>query len=432
MKEFDTQKGFENSNIERSEVKNIPILDEEIEPRFNTHHESIPIEQNPTPASKEKKKAPRMIAMILMVSLVGGLSIGAGSALVKNYFEGFKYENHFYLDSAGDSTNASFVVSQTGVKSVVDIAEQLRPSVVAITSKLMVRDFFNTYQSEGAGSGVIFNVNNDSVVILTNNHVIDGAEEVTIDFNEFTSSKANVVGVDPETDIAVIEVPRENIPVEVMSTLRPAVFGDSDHLKVGELAVAIGNPLGYNHTVTVGVISALNRELQVSANSFNLIQTDAAINPGNSGGALVNGKGEVVGINSIKIADTQVEGIGFAIPINSIKPIVNQLLTNGYVSRPYMGISGRNVDEQISEVYELPMGVFVIQVLEGSAASDADIRKGDVIISVDDEKIMSMEQIVNLVKNHQVGDELELKIVRNGNEKLVKKVKLKEKNLAIQ
>ncbi len=217
-----------------------------------------------------------------------------------------------------------------------------------------------------------------------------------------------------------------------MGNLKPAVFGNSDTLEVGELAVAIGNPLGYNRTVTVGVVSALNRELQVSANKFTLIQTDAAINPGNSGGALVNGNGEVIGINTVKISDTQVEGIGFAIPINSAKPIVDQLLTNGYVSRPYLGVSGRNIDEQLSELYELPIGVYVAQVIPNSAADDAGLEKGDVIISFDGHKVNDMEHLIDLIKGKKVGDKIEVKLVRNGTEKLVKTVELKEKNVSIQ
>lgn len=408
---------------------NVSIEDEE-KGNMATEGETLDVQTKP---QKPKKMRRKVIALVLVASLVGGLSIGAGGALVNTYFEGFQYKNNYYLESSTQtSPEANLMLQQSGQKSVVEIADQVGQSVVAITSKMTVRDFFNTYQSEGAGSGVIFNINNDNVVILTNNHVVDGAEEVLVDFDEFNSVKATLVGVDPETDLAVIKVAREDIPVEIMSGLKPAVFGDSDNLKVGEMAVAIGNPLGYNHTVTVGVVSALNRELQVSTNKFTLIQTDAAINPGNSGGALVNGRGEVVGINTIKIADTQVEGIGFAIPINSAKPIVDQLLANGYVSRPYLGIAGRDIDEQLAELYELPIGVYVAQVVPDSAADLAGIQQGDVIISFGGQKIMNMDQLVNLIKDHQVGDKMEVKVIRNGTDKVVKTVVLKEKNGSIQ
>ena len=416
---------------------NIPIIEEE-KPRYVASN-SPEFAEGTTHSPHEDKNKKRsngfvkLIVITLIVSLVGGSAIGVGSTLVNKYFDGFKYENSFYLESNDAVTaEADLVVQQSGQKSVVQIADQVGPSVVAITSKVTVRDFFSTYQSEGAGSGVVFNINKDSVVILTNNHVIEGAEEVLVEFDEFSSSKAELVGVDQETDLAVIKVKREDVPVEIMGNLKPAVFGNSDTLEVGELAVAIGNPLGYNRTVTVGVVSALNRELQVSANKFTLIQTDAAINPGNSGGALVNGNGEVIGINTVKISDTQVEGIGFAIPINSAKPIVDQLLTNGYVSRPYLGVSGRNIDEQLSELYELPIGVYVARVIPNSAADDAGLEKGDVIISFDGQKLNDMEQLIELIKEHQVGDKIEVKLVRNGTDKVVKTVVLKEKNDSIQ
>lgn len=425
-----------NKRLEGNEiVKNIPILDED-ETSVLNEEEYVENLSNPLETKvKEpaKSKIGRVIIIVLIASIVGGFSIGAGSAFVNKYFDGFKYDNNFYLESSTQPLISEEVLGKMeGNNLIVSIAEQVGPSVVAITSKVTVEDIFSSYESLGAGSGVVFNINDDSVVILTNNHVIDGAKEVTVEFDEYSSSKATLVGVDPETDLAVIKVAIEEVPKEVMEVLKPAVFGDSDTLRVGETAIAIGNPLGYNRTVTVGVVSALNRELQVSETNFTLIQTDAAINPGNSGGALVNSRGEIVGINTVKIADTQVEGIGFAIPINSAKPIVNQLLEKGYVTRPYFGVAGRDIDEKLSELYELPIGVYVVNVIPGSAADQAGIQRGDVIISFDSEIVMNMEQLIALIKDKSVGDEIEVKIIRNGKEKIVTTVKLKEKRETLQ
>jgi len=381
--------------------------------------------------SKKNKSFTKVVVLALIVSLVGGGSIGAGIGLVNSFIDdGSQYSNNYYLEKNAESkSQITEIVSAEGsvYKTVVDIASDVGPSIVAIKSKVTVQDFFQTYQSEGQGSGVIFNINEESILILTNNHVIDDAEAVSVDIAKGLTVKATLVGVDPETDLAVIKVPKSEIPVEVMASIKPVVFGDSDDLQVGELAIALGNPLGYGNTLTVGVISALNRELTVSRKDFSLIQTDAAINPGNSGGALINSKGEVVGINTIKITDTQVEGIGFAIPINTAKPIIDQLLTKGFVSRPYLGVYGKDIDESLSELYELPLGVYVADVVQGSAASEAGIRQGDVIIEFDGEKIFSMEQLVDTINGHDVGDQIVVKVIREGKEKFEKNVILKEK-----
>lgn len=401
----------------------------------NEKNEYIDYEDVKYEEVKQKKFSfKKIIALTLIVTIIGGLSIGAGITLTSNYLEG-NFQNAYANNN--ENTIGENNVDMEGISQyndeiidspIVKIAEEVGPSVVAITSKVRVSDWFNNrYTQEGKGSGVIFDINEDSVLILTNSHVVNGAEELMVTLGEDIDVAAKAVGEDEATDLAIVEVNRKDIPKEAYSQIKPAIFGNSEDLEVGETAIAIGNPLGYHKTVTVGVISALNRELNFPDQSLRLLQTDAAINPGNSGGALVNVKGEVIGINTIKIANTNVEGIGFAIPIDFAKPIIEELVDKGYVSRPYLGIMGRDVDEEISELYEIPIGVIVVDVMEASAAHRSGMKKGDVIIEFDGVKITSMEQLSNLVKASEVGKETNVKIVREGKEKIELKITLGER-----
>ncbi len=375
----------------------------------------------------------KVIALTLIISILGGLSIGAGIALTNNYVKSNNYQGLFNESSSTFSNEESKELISSyneEIKNnpIVKIAEEVGPSVVAITSKVNVTNWFNNpYTQEAMGSGVIFDINSENILILTNNHVIDGAEELMVTLGEDSDAPAEVVGEDQSTDLAIIKIAKTDLDQEILKEIKAATFGDSHSLSVGEPAIAIGNPLGYNKTVTTGVISALNRDLNFPDEKLRLLQTDAAINPGNSGGALVNINGEVVGINTIKIADTKVEGIGFAIPINFAKPIIEELIEKGYVSRPYLGIMGKNVDEEASELYEIPIGVIVVDVMENSSAQQGGIQRGDVIISVDGTKILSMEQLSNLIKEHEAGDTIKVTIVRNGKERKEFNVKLGEK-----
>lgn len=370
----------------------------------------------------------RAVALVLAGLLVGGGSLGFGIGAGLKYFESSKFNNTYYMEK-GTTAEATPISTVAAGQPIVKIAEQVGPAVIPITSSITVRDaFMNQSKSEGTGSGVIFNISQDAIYILTNNHVVADATEVTVGITDTLTLKAQLVGVDSDTDLAVVKVMKSQVPADELTKVKPAVLGNSDAVKVGETAIAIGNPLGYSRTVTAGIISALDRRVDESLNRLSLIQTDAAINPGNSGGALVNAAGEVIGINTIKIADTKVEGIGFAIPINSAKPVIDQLLTKGYVSRPYLGIAGRNIDEDMSKLYELPIGVIVMDVVKGSAAEGAGIQKGDVLISFESQQITSMEQLIGLIGNHKVGDRVTVKLVRDGNKKIEATVTLKEKN----
>lgn len=301
------------------------------------------------------------------------------------------------------------------------VAQKVSPSIVGITVEYKVNSMFGgSSTSQGSGSGII--VSSDGY-ILTNNHVVNStssssyyqiteATKVTVKlYNDDTEYAATVVGSDSQTDLAVLKIDKTG--------LTAAELGDSDSVQVGEFAMAIGNPLGLENTVTCGIVSAKNREVQDSDTgiTYTLIQTDAAINSGNSGGALVNADGKVIGINTLKLSGTGVEGIGFAIPINSTIDVYNELKTNGKISRPYIGIGGIDITETLAKQNNLVIGVYIKTIDNFSAAEKAGLKIGDVIIEADGTKITTMDEL-NAIKNkHAVGDKMTLKINRDGKEK---------------
>lgn len=292
---------------------------------------------------------------------------------------------------------------------IVSAAKKVGPAVVGITNKAYVRDIFNRVQltERGTGSGVIYSKDG---YIATNNHVVEGASEIIVSLPDGRTVKGKVLGADAVTDLAVVKIEADNLPV--------AQFGDSDTLQVGEPAIAIGNPLGleFRGSVTAGVISALNRSIEIGERKFNLIQTDAAINPGNSGGALVNADGDVVGINSAKIAVSGVEGIGFAIPVNTAKPILEELVSRGRIARPYLGAS--LMDKEVAERYgfeiDLHNGIFLVKVLPDSPAAKADIRPGDIILKFNGQKVTTAVELRTKLAECKVGDSVDVVIMRNG------------------
>ncbi len=360
----------------------------------------------------------RTVSLVIIAAMVGGLAFGGGVTWYREFLSKKDTVGAYYLESRVVKEVQAKLASSESLPTITDIVENVGPSVVAITNNA----------AGGSGSGVVFNINKGSVLILTNNHVIENAKELTVAIDQKYNYTATLVGVDPMSDLAVLKIERNIIPNEVLISIVPVVFGNSEQLKVGEPAIAIGNPLGYDDTVTVGVISALNREVKLDTGVRTLIQTDAAINPGNSGGALVNSKGELIGINTVKISDTSVEGIGFAIPINEAKPIIEQLLNQGYVSRPYLGVSGRNVDEEASKLYELPLGVLVLDVIPNSPASRLGLIKGDVITAFQGVKINAIEQLIQEIAKYKVGDTVSITYIRDGKTKLEGSVELQERN----
>lgn len=293
---------------------------------------------------------------------------------------------------------------------VVRVAESVGPTVVGITNKAVARDWFNNpVETEGVGSGVIFRKDG---YIVTNNHVISGAKELIVSLADGRSLKGKLIGADELTDIAVVKVDADDLPT--------ATFGNSDDVVVGEPAIAIGNPMGleFQGSVTAGVISALNRTLEISDKRVKLLQTDAAISPGNSGGALVNADGMIIGINSAKLAASGVEGMGFAIPINTVQSIINELMDKGYVARPYLGVSVFDKPTAARYGYQLNIdkGVYVFRVTLGAPAERAGLQRGDVILKLDGKEVNSVTEVRNIVGEHKVGDTVVVVYDRDGHE----------------
>ena len=335
---------------------------------------------------------------------VPALSSLSGSAVI--YRDGEDMRNKVDLSTAlglqGESASGQEPMS------IVDIARQVGPAVVGIvaTGESSSGMFLIPQQTQSSGSGII--ISSDGYIV-TNNHVVEGASSLKVTLNTMEEYDAKLVGTDPQTDLAVIKIEATG--------LTSAVLGNSSDVEVGELAIAIGNPLGQElaGTVTTGIISATNRQVTVDDVEYTLLQTDAAINEGNSGGALVNAYGEVIGINSVKMASTGVEGLGFAIPSDIAKPVISDLIEYGYVTgRPVIGITGRNITEEMSQYYDLPVGVYIQAITEFSAAEKAGLRPGDVIIQCDGQTVETVDELNEIRDQHQVGDTLTLTIVRNG------------------
>ena len=334
-----------------------------------------------------------------------------------NQSVGSSYDNHI----------ASTGASKTYVAwDVSDIVEEVMPSIVAITniSETEWRSFWGsqTYESTSAGSGIIVSTDDDYLYIATNNHVIDGAKTLTVTFANETTVSAEIKGVDPSIDLAVVKVALSSIEEETREAIKVAVFGDSEELRVGEASIAIGNALGYGQSVTTGCISALNRVVSVADSSSSisytaeLIQTDAAINPGNSGGALLNSRGEVIGINSVKYADTDVEGIGYAIPMSTATPIIEELITKEKVDESksaYLGISGLDVTSNLIQGVEIPKGVYVVTVFENSAAANYGIHPGDIIVEFDGKEITTMDSLTSTLQYYAAGTSVKITVMRS-------------------
>lgn len=322
---------------------------------------------------------------------------------------------------------ASKVLGNTA--NVAGVVERTMPAMVAITSTTKGTDYYDLFgqyyqgqESIGSGSGFIVGQNDKELLIATNNHVIDGAKTISVRFVDDEVYEASVKGTDQSNDLAVIAVEVKTVKSSTMDEIKIADLGSSDDLKLGEMAIAIGNSLGYGQSVTVGYISAKDREItETSASSgkvtnrIKAIQTDAAINPGNSGGALLNTKGQVIGINSAKIADSSVEGVGYAIPISVAIPIIDELMNRENLSdaeKGYLGISGRTVTAEASS-YNIPNGVYVVEVSKGGAADKAGIKSGDIITSINNMEVTTIESLQQKANSYRKGTKVEIIILRS-------------------
>lgn len=304
--------------------------------------------------------------------------------------------------------------------SVSEVAVNVMPSVVSITNLSIqeVNNFFfggTTIQEyESSGSGIIIGQNESELLIVSNNHVVEGSSTLTVFFVDGESVEAQIKGTDSDIDLAIIAVPLENVKDETLEKIKVATLGDSDALVVGEPTIAIGNALGYGQSVTTGIVSALGRQME--GLDTQLIQTDAAINPGNSGGALLNARGEVVGINTAKVSADAVEGMGYAIPISDVNDVINELMnreTRNKVpedKRGALGISGVTVDQMTSQLYGIPQGVHVSEVIEDGAADKAGIESGSVIVKLDENKIKTMEDLTEQLEYYKAGEKVSVTV----------------------
>lgn len=301
---------------------------------------------------------------------------------------------------------------------VTEVVDEVMPAIVSITNHLTYDYYYYTREAEASGSGIIIGSNESELLVVTNYHVIEGNNGITVTFADGTEATAQVKGTDASRDLAVIALNIDELDQETLDSIAIARMGDSESLKVGEPVIAIGNALGYGQSVTTGVISALDREMSMDNVSGTFIQTDAAINPGNSGGALLNINGEVIGINSSKIGGSAVEGMGYAIPISAAKPIIDELsLKETRVLLPeeeqgYLGISGATTTAQEILYYGYPEGVYVAKVFEDTAAEKAGVRQGDFIVSFDGENIKSMQELANKLCYYEAGSTVEIEIMR--------------------
>ena len=393
---------------------------------------------------KIKKMMKKGATISLCAVLAGGIGVGAYEGI--NYFSGAQSvqaatdssENLTLMKSDkksnkdSEDTEATKSSDTKGSLDVSDVAEEAMPSVVAITTKSVqeVQDYYSMFGSqyapsqeqevEGSGSGIIIGKTDSELLIATNYHVVDGADTLSVAFADGNAYEATVKGFDENEDLAVVSVATKDVSDDTMDAISVAKIGSSDDLKIGEQVVAIGNALGYGQSVTSGWVSALNRDISTEdSEASGLIQTDAAINPGNSGGALLNMKGEVIGINAAKYADSQVEGMGYAIPISKAEPILEELMNRETRDKVedsskvgYMGIKAADLTTEAIQMYNMPAGAFLTEVTEGGAADKAGIKKGDIIVKLDGQKVSGKDDLVSKLQYYESGETIEVVIAR--------------------
>ena len=384
---------------DKEEVKNIEIIDNK--------------------KNKETKK--KKILTIVIILIIALICIGVPLTLywIDN---GNPFVDKAKIELQYTETNDD-VVEGVYITDVSEVVENVMPAIVAITSKTLINNgwfgpnyFGQTQYTEGAGSGIIVGKSDTELLIVTNNHVVEGASELTVQFINDVSVDASVKGTSKRKDIAVISIKLSDIDTDTLNSIKIATIGDSNELKVGNGVIAIGNALGYGQSVTTGVVSALDREITIDDYTNKMIQIDAAINGGNSGGALLNSKGEVVGINSAKYSsssssEASIEGMGFAIPISDVSELITQLINGEEVSNgATLGIEGYMTNQGYGVSYNVPTGFYIAGITSGSAADKAGLEIGNIITEIDGEKVESVSDIQNVLYDKKTGDEVTLKI----------------------
>ena len=362
---------------------------------------------NQPPRFRQKSSAGKWILGLLCAALLGGAAGYGGSLLAMKTTEPSKSQSGVNI-----TQGSSPATGRVEAVDVSDVVNAVRPTVVEITTESVTsgNSLFGQYVSQGAGSGVIMSSDG---YIITNNHVVEGARSIAVRTADGTEYDAKLVGTDPSTDLAVIKVDAQD--------LQPATFGNSNDLKVGSAAIAIGNPLGsLGGTVTTGIISALDREIVIDNETMVLLQTDAAINPGNSGGGLFDANGYLIGIVNAKQSASGIEGLGFAIPVNGAKIVLEELIQNGKVtSRPVLNVSLTEYGGDSQYGYQMEPGVYIVQVVDGGTAARAGLEVGDRIIAIDGTNIESVSQVKKILNSHKIGDTVSMQIDRDGHEQTI-------------
>ncbi len=421
VKKTETDEDVVEAEAEDEEVTPFEVIDEvptpEDERETDADSDAVYLygddvqDWSPKKKAREKKLWPLVVVTALITSLLTSALCG-----VLYMFTTPKSQSTIIYRDGNDMRTKIDLMTALGLDnadegkplSVTDVANRVSPSVVGISTKgmAMQESLFGIMQQPFTSSGTGFIVSTDGYIV-TNNHVIENASEIIVTLDADNELPATLIGTDAQTDLAVLKIEKTG--------LTPAVLGSSGDVQVGEVAIAIGNPLGQqlSDTVTAGIISATNRKVTVDGTEYTLLQTDAAINSGNSGGPLANAYGEIIGINNAKIAASGVEGLGFAIPSDIAKPIIEDLIAVGYVrGRPLIGINGRNITEEISEYYNLPIGIYVVSVVEFSAAEKAGLQIGDVITHCNGQKIATVDELNEIRDAHAAGDTLTLTVIR--------------------
>jgi len=382
---------------------------------------------------KERKKskvgkAVGLVASAAVFGLVaGGVMVGVNTVANSYIASNVETKDNIVIgnqtDIKSDSESTAAPATNLSNMDVSTIVDKAMPSVVAIYGKAEItqNSFFGTqsYEAQSSGSGIIVGKTDTELLVVTNNHVIADTDSLEVEFNDGTKAAASVKGGDSDNDVAVVAIKLSDLSEDTLSKISIANIGDSNDIKVGQGVVAIGNALGYGQSVTVGYISALNREVKTEGGtSRNLLQTDAAINPGNSGGALLNMKGEVIGINSAKYSDTDVEGMGYAIPISAVKDLIAELSSKetrtvvAAENQGYLGIQGKDIDEEMAKAYDMPQGIYVYKVVEGGAAASSDLKAKDIITKFDGQSVRSMESLKNMLTYYESGKTVDLTVQR--------------------
>ena len=416
MEEFERNEDFEKDEEGKAEeeYEKEEVKTEEEQKKEEALKEFKVVEQKP----KKERKFLKFFALILIGALIGG---GIGSLITSNYIK-----NSLPYYSTNINNNETQIVNISKVieleqSQIIDVAERVSPAVVRISTTQVVSDLFFSYETSGLGSGYLISSDGE---IVTNNHVVSDAKKITVTLSDGSEYDATIIGTDPSSDIALIKIDGKDLPY--------LSFGDSSTLKVGQSVIAIGNPYGLDHTVTTGVISALERSLTFDDGTtlVGVIQTDAAINPGNSGGPLLTLTGDVIGMNTA--IQQSAQGIGFAISSSTIIKVISDIKLFGKVVWPFLGISGVSITDDIAKRNNLPTnkGVLIVSVYPGTSAANAGLKSYDIITKFDGNDVTSVQEITKYLRQHNVGDKVKIEIYRD-NKKMELEIILMEKPSSI-